>query len=109
MLAAPRAKPVREAQKVFLVDLVEDGDHGLLDDLVFQSRNSQWTLPSVFFLYVHPSRRQRSIRSAMNSAVEIDESILQAGLILLPRHPAHTRRSFPLQRVKALPEFDVQV
>src|SRR5215472_4620417 len=31
MLAAPRPKAVRKAQKVFLVDLVEDGDHGLLD------------------------------------------------------------------------------
>src|SRR5271169_4369915 len=30
MLATPRAKSVREAEKVFLVDLVEDGDHSLL-------------------------------------------------------------------------------
>src|SRR5204863_9460758 len=57
MLAAPRAEAIREAQKVFLVNLIEDGDHGLLDDLVFQSRDSQWTLPSIFFLYVHSSRR----------------------------------------------------
>jgi site-specific DNA recombinase len=35
MLAAPRAKPVREAEKVFLVDLIEDGSHGLLDKFVF--------------------------------------------------------------------------
>ena len=74
VLAAPRAKSIREAQKVFLVDLVEDGDHGLLDNLVFQSRNPQWALPPIFFLYVHSSRRQRSIHSAMNSTVEIDES-----------------------------------
>jgi hypothetical protein len=33
MLAAPRAKPIRKAEKVFLVNLVEDGDHGLLDNL----------------------------------------------------------------------------
>src|SRR5512146_419963 len=57
MLAAPRAETIREAQKVFLVNLIEDGDHGLLHDLVFQGRNSQWTLPSIFFLYVHSSRR----------------------------------------------------
>jgi hypothetical protein len=31
MLAAPRAKSVGEAEKIFLVDLVEDGDHGMLD------------------------------------------------------------------------------
>src|SRR5947208_7822776 len=57
MLAAPRAETIRKAQKVFLVDRIEDGDHGLLDDLVFQGRDSQWTLPSIFFLYVHSSRR----------------------------------------------------
>jgi hypothetical protein len=39
MLAAPRAKPIREAEKVFLVNLVEDGGHCLLDKLVFQGRN----------------------------------------------------------------------
>src|SRR5207244_11441056 len=40
MLAAPRAETVREAEKVFLVNLVEDGGHGLLDNLVLQGRNS---------------------------------------------------------------------
>src|SRR5215470_14261424 len=104
MLAAPRAKTVGEAQKVFLVDLVEDGDHTLLDDLVFQGRDPQWTLPSIFFLYVHSSRRLRPICSAMYPSVEIDESILQAGLILLPRHPVHSRCGFPLPRVEAFPQ-----
>src|SRR5438045_6320629 len=69
MLAAPRAETIREAQKVFLVNLIEDGDHGLLDDLVFQGRNPQWTLPSIFFLYVHSSRRYRSVRSTMDPTV----------------------------------------
>ena len=40
MLAASRAKPVGESEKVLLVNLIEDGDHGLLDDLVFQGRDS---------------------------------------------------------------------
>src|SRR5438046_10503135 len=57
MLAAPRAEAIREAQKVFLVNLVEDGDHGMLDDFVFQGRDRQWTLPSILFLYVYSSRR----------------------------------------------------
>src|SRR5579864_2994051 len=86
MLAKPRAKPIRESQKVFLVNLVEDGDHGLLDHLVFQGRDPQWTLPPIFFLYAHSPRGQRSIRPRMNPSVEIDEPILQSGLILLPRH-----------------------
>jgi hypothetical protein len=75
MLAAPRAKTVREAEKVFLVDLVEDGNYGMLDNFVFHSRNPQWTLPSICFLYVHSSRRLRAIRSTMNSAMKIGQSI----------------------------------
>ena len=62
MLAAPRAKSIRESEKVFLVNLVEDGDHGLLDNFVFHGRDPQWTLPPIFFLYVHSPRRLRSIR-----------------------------------------------
>src|SRR5882757_8726699 len=36
MLAAPRTKTIREAEEVLLIDVVEDGDHRVLDDLVFQ-------------------------------------------------------------------------
>ena len=72
ILAAPRAEALRESQKVFLINLVEDGGHSVLDDFVFQSRNSQWTLPSIFFLYVHSSRWQCSVCSAMNPTVQID-------------------------------------
>src|SRR3974390_406342 len=87
MLAAPRAETIREAEKVLFVNLVEDGVHGVLDEFIFQGRDSQWTLPSIFFLYVHSSRRQRSIRSAMNPAMEIDQTIFHSGLILLPSDP----------------------
>src|SRR6266704_5500910 len=64
VLAAPRAEPIRESQKVFLVDLIEDGNHGMLDKFVFDSRDRKWTLPSICFLYVHSSRGHRSIGSA---------------------------------------------
>jgi hypothetical protein len=40
MLAAPRTKTIRKSEKVFLVNLIEDGDHDLLDKFVFQSRDS---------------------------------------------------------------------
>jgi hypothetical protein len=46
----------------------------------------------------------------MNPTMEIDESIFQAGLILLPRHSVHSRCRFSLLRVKALPQqIDHQV
>ena len=97
MLAAPRAKSIRKTEKVFLVDLVEDGDHGMLDDFVFQGRNPQWTLPPICFLYVHSSRWLRAIRSTMNSAVEIDQSIFQPDFILLPCDPVHSGCGFSLE------------
>src|SRR5260370_25654847 len=90
MLAAPRAKPIREAEKVFLVNLVEDGSHGLLDKLVFQGRNPQWALPSICFLYVHSSRSLRTIRSTMNSAMQFDQSIFHSDFIFLPCSPVHS-------------------
>jgi len=72
MLAAPRTKPIREAEKVFLINLAEDGDHGLLDNFVLQRRNPEWALPPIFFLDIHSSRRCRSERSAMHPAMKID-------------------------------------
>src|SRR5579864_7823801 len=97
MLAASGAKSIRKAEKVFLVNLVEDGSHGLLDDLIFQSRNSQRTLSSICFLYVHSSRWLRAICSTMNSAMEIDQSIFNPEFILLPCDPVHSGCGFPLE------------
>ncbi len=104
MLAAPRPKSIREAEKVLLVNLVEDGNHGLLDDLVLQGRDPQWTLSSICFRYVHSSRWLRSISSTMNPAVQIGESIFQSGFILLPCDAVHSGCGFPLQCVKAFPQ-----
>jgi hypothetical protein len=97
MLAAPRAKAIREAEKILFLYLIEDGGYGVLDDLIFQSRNSERTLPSIFFLYVHSSPRQRSIRSAMNPAMEIGQLIFESGLILLPGDSVHPGCGLPFQ------------
>src|SRR5260370_35775971 len=105
MLATPRARSVREAEKVFLVDLVEDGDHSLLNDLVLQRRDPQRAFPPVFFLYVHSSRSHRSLRPAINPAVHIDKSIFSPVFILLPRYTVHSPPSLSLRRVKASPRW----
>jgi len=97
MLAAPRTKPIREAAKVFLVNLVEDGNYGMLDNLVFHSRNSQWTLSPICFLYVHSSRGRRSVCSAMHPAMKIDQAIFQPGFIFLPRYAVYSGCGLPLQ------------
>src|SRR2546428_676103 len=69
MLAAPRSESIREAPKVLLVNLIEDGDDGLLDDLVLQRRHPQRTLSPVGLGDEHSPRWFRSIRTAMNPAV----------------------------------------
>src|SRR6266446_5150136 len=88
---------VREAEKVLLIDLIEDGGHGVLDDFVFQGRDPQWSFPSIFFLYVHSSRGHRSERSTMHPAMKIDQAIFQFGLILLPRYAIYSGCGLPLQ------------
>ena len=72
MLAAPRPETIRESQKVLFVNLVEDGDHGLLNNLVLQRRDPQRPLPPVGFRYVHSPRWLRSICAAVDPAVQIN-------------------------------------
>ena len=91
-------------EKVLFVNLVEDSDHSVLDDLIFQGCYPKWTLPSILFLDIHPSRRQRSVRSSMHPAMKINQSILNSGLVLVPCDPVYARCGFPLQRVKAFPQ-----
>jgi len=97
VLAAPRTKSIRKPEKVFLINLVEDDGHGLLDQFVFQGRNPQWTLPPICLLYVHSSRWLRTIRSTMNSAMEIVQSIFHSDLIFLPCDPVHSGCGFSLE------------
>src|SRR5215831_2720779 len=104
MLATSRSKAVREAQKVLLIDCLQDSDHGLLDDLILQGRDPQRALPPVAFRDVHPSRGQGSVRPAVDPAVQISQPTLQPRLILLPPQAVHPRGGFPLQSVKAAAE-----
>src|SRR5215831_5328596 len=104
MLAAPWPEAIRETQKILLVNLIEDCDHGLLDNFVLQRRDPQRPLSTVQFRDIHSSRWLRSISAAVNPAVQIDEPTLQPGLILLPSDPVHSWRGLTLQRVKAIPE-----
>src|SRR5665213_2065263 len=55
---APRARyvppePVRKAFEVRLVNLIEHGHHGLLNNLVLQRRDTQRTFPPVSLRNVH--------------------------------------------------------
>jgi hypothetical protein len=104
VLAASRAKPIGESPKIFLVDPIEDRHHSALDNFVFQRRDSQRSLFPVGLRYVDSLRGQCPIRSAVNPAVQIFQSIFQPGFILLPCHAVHSGRGFTFQTVKAVPQ-----
>ncbi len=105
--SAPRPESVAEAQKVLFPDLVENLPYRVLDDLVFQRRDPQRSLPPVGFRYPDSSRRLRSIGPAMEAPVQVAQPPLQAFSILFPRHAVHSGRCLSFQAVVALPEqFD---
>jgi hypothetical protein len=104
MLVPPRSETIREASKIRLVNLVENGDHRLLDNLVFQRCDPQRALSPVGFRDAHPSGWLRSIRPAVYPAVQIDEPIFQPGFRLLPPYAVHAGGRSPLERVKAFPQ-----
>jgi site-specific DNA recombinase len=52
MRTAARTEPVGEALEVDLINLIEDRHHGLLDDFVFQCRDTQRTLPPIGLRYI---------------------------------------------------------
>ncbi len=104
MLAAPRPEPIGEAQKVLFPYLVENRPHRVLDDLVLQRRDPQWSLPPIGFRDPDSPRRLRSIRPAMDSTVQVRQPDLQIRSIFFPGHAVHSRRRLLLQAVVASPE-----
>src|SRR5579863_2706212 len=107
MLTSSRSEPVGESSKVFLIYCIEDRHHGVLDNLVFQRRDPQPPLLAVGFRYVDSLGRLGPVRSAVDPAMQIDESLCQPGLALFPRHAVHPGGRFPLQCEVAFPEpFD---
>ena len=96
MRVTPWAEPVRKAPEVHLVDLVEDGHHGLLNNLVLQTRDAQRALLPVGLRYIDSPRGLCPVRSPVNTAVQIGQPVFQSVPILLPPHAVHSRRGFPL-------------
>src|SRR2546430_13787053 len=97
MLASPRSEPVRKAEKIRFIDGVQPLDRGALDDLVFQRRHSERSLPPVGLWYIHPTHRFGSVRPAFQPFGETLEVLLQFLAVVPPRLPVHARCGFLLQ------------
>ena len=104
MWTAPWPEPIGESQKVFLINLGEDGDHRLLDNLVLQCRDPQGALPPLGLRDIHSPCGLRPIAPAVNPILEIDQPIVQASLIRLPGHAIHPGSRMPLQCIEAIPK-----
>src|SRR6516164_5568923 len=97
MWAAPRPESIREAEKVGFVDGIQHLDRCALDDLVFQRRNAERSLPPVGLGDVHPPHRLGSVRSSLQPIGEVPEVRFQFLPVVPPRLPVHARRGFLLQ------------
>src|SRR6266404_77063 len=98
VLAASWPEPVRKTEKVRFVDSVQHLDRCTLDDLVFQRRDSERSLPPVGLRDIHSTHRLCPVRSALQLFGEVLEFHVQFFPVVPPRLPVHARRSFLLQR-----------
>jgi len=104
MLATPWPEPVRETEKVRLVDGVEHLDDGSLDNLVFQRGDPERPLPPIRLRDVHPPRRPCAVRSLAESGVQPTEILVELRSIPLPRDPVCPRGSVLAQCLVRLPK-----
>jgi hypothetical protein len=84
MTVAMRTEAITETEKVLLVNALEDPQHRLLDDLVFQRRNPQRALPPIGLGDPASTRRLGSVGSPVNTIMEVRDVDLQVLLIFLP-------------------------
>jgi site-specific DNA recombinase len=62
---------VREADEVDLVDGTEHFSYGTLDNLVFQCRNAERSLPTIRFGDIHAAHRFRPVLSAVDAVAQV--------------------------------------
>ena len=93
----PGAEAIRETQKRSFVDGLQDHAHGLLHDLVLQSRNSDRPLPPIRLRDMHPSHGKRVIAAAVDPVLQVREASFEMLAVLAPRDPIHPGCRFLLQ------------
>src|SRR3954464_10390500 len=86
MWVSTRPEPVRKAPKVYLVYLIKNSDHALLNDFVFQRRDPDWTLPPIGLRYVYSSRGLSPIGSPMHTTVQYRSASRPSTPVSYSRH-----------------------
>src|SRR6058998_1024573 len=99
MRTAPRPEPVREPEKVDLVDRVQDRDDRALDEFVLQRGNAERPEPPVGLRDERSPDRLRPVRPSLEPSREILEIRFQALAVVPPRLAVDARCRVSLQRV----------
>ena len=106
----PRPEAVGEPEEVGLVDGAQHLGDRALDDLVFQRRHAEWTLPAIRFRDVHTPDRVGPVASGMDPGAEVLEIAPQAALVVVHRDPVDSRTRPPLLTPeRPFERFDVNV
>jgi hypothetical protein len=104
VLAALWSEPVREPEKVLLVDRVEHRERRPLDNLVFDGGDRERALPAIGLRYVPTPGRQCPVRSSVDPFMQIGEVALEICLVVPPGQPINTRCRVALEREEGHPE-----
>jgi hypothetical protein len=110
MRRAPRSKPIREAEKVRLVDRVQHLDQRPLKDLVLQHSDAERPLPPVGLRDERPPRRLRPVTPAMDPSMQIPKVHLEIQPIVRPRHAINAGSGLrPKREVRRPQAIDIDV
>ena len=99
MLAATRAEAIAEAEKVLLVDALQNPQHRLLDDLVLQGSDAQRPLATIWFR--NPARDEKAMLGRLLGEYG------HGGPRYWPPSFAHSRATLPHQ-LRPLPLLQVE-
>ena len=83
-VAALVLQGIADAEKILLIDALQNPKHRLLDNFVFQRRDAQWSLPTVGFRDPDSTRRLSTVGSPVNSIMEVRNIDLQIPLVFEP-------------------------
>src|SRR5712692_10955925 len=110
VLATPRPEPVGEAEKVLLVDGLQNNHDRLLDDLVLQTQSAERPLGAVRLRDVCPSGRPGPVAAPVYPIVQVFQFLFESFSIGLPRHAIDPGRRVTRERALApLQEVDGDV
>ena len=87
MLPSPGAEAVAEPEERFLINLVQDGHDGALDDFIFQGAHPEGTLAAVRLRDVPPADGLCPIRPTMYTTMQVLKPWLHVLPIFCPMSP----------------------